>query len=168
MPANSMNSIAYANRKNRVVFKARNFWSGLLFGVGLAAFIDEAGFHLLLQWHHFYDQSTLAAGLLSDGLFHAFGWFATISSLFLFADLRRRNALWGKRWIGAMLFGLGAFQVYDGLVHHKLLKLHQIRYNVDILPYDLVWNIGGASVLLTGAFLLLQTRKAMKNPKEDD
>ncbi|UJF26502.1 DUF2243 domain-containing protein [Planococcus sp. 107-1] len=168
MPANSLNSIAYANKKNRVVFKARNFWSGLLFGVGLAAFIDEVGFHLLLQWHHFYDQSTLAVGLLSDGLFHAFGWFATISSLFLFADLRRRNAFWGKRWIGAMLFGLAAFQLYDGLVQHKLLRLHQIRYNVDIFPYDLVWNIAGASVLGIGAFLLLQTRKAVKKPKEEE
>lgn len=168
MPANSTNPGAYANEKNRVVFMARNFWSGFLFGIGFAVFIDEVVFHLILQWHHFYDQSTFEIGLVSDGLFHAFGWFATISSLFLFADLRRRNALWGKRWAGAMLFGTGAFQVYDGLIQHKLLKLHQIRYDVDILPYDIIWNIAGFSVFLIGFFLLLHTRRPLKKQKAEN
>jgi uncharacterized membrane protein len=29
------------------------------------------------------------------------------------------------------LLGLGAFQVFDGIVDHKLLQLHQVRYGVD-------------------------------------
>ncbi|MBB3111577.1 putative membrane protein [Paenibacillus phyllosphaerae] len=52
----------------------RNLWSGVLFGLGAVAFIDEAIFHQLLHWHHFYDKSTTGIGLLSDGLFHAFSW----------------------------------------------------------------------------------------------
>jgi uncharacterized membrane protein len=40
------------------------------------AFIDETVFHQLLHWHHFYDKSTLAVGLVSDGLFHAGGFIA--------------------------------------------------------------------------------------------
>ena len=49
----------------------RSIWSGVLAGVGLVAFIDETVFRQLLHWHHFYDKSTLAVGLVSDGLFHA-------------------------------------------------------------------------------------------------
>ena len=39
----------------------RTIWSGVLAGIGLAAFLDETIFHQLLHWHHFYDKSTLAA-----------------------------------------------------------------------------------------------------------
>lgn len=46
-----------------------NFWSGILFGLGMIAFIDETVFHQLLHWHHFYDKSTTDVGLVSDGLF---------------------------------------------------------------------------------------------------
>ena len=162
MFTNTENARAYANGKNRKVYSSRNLWSGVLFGFGLAAFVDETVFHQLLHWHHFYDLSTSDIGLVSDGLFHAFSWFATIASLFLFADLRRRNALWPKRWFGGMLFGAGAFQLYDGTIQHKLLKLHQIRYNVDILPYDLAWNAIALLLLVSGAVLLWKTRKSPK------
>jgi uncharacterized membrane protein len=32
---------------------------------------------------------------------------------------------------------LGGFQLYDGTLQHKWWRFHQIRYHVDILPYDL-------------------------------
>ena len=132
----------------------RSVLSGVLFGVGFASFVDEAVFHQLLHWHHFYDRSTPAAGLVSDGLFHAFGWFATVAALFLFADLRRRQALDLRRWWAGLLLGAGGFQLYDGTVQHKLLGLHQIRYGVDIAPYDWVWNIVAVLMLAGGAALL--------------
>ena len=138
----------------------RNVLSGVLVGVGIAAFVDEVIFHQLLQWHHFYDQSTAAAGLFSDGLFHAFGWFAVVAGLFLFADLRRRGILIPARWAGAVLLGTGAFQLYDGTVQHKLLNLHQIRYEVELLPYDLAWNAAAVLMLGAGIFLLVRTREA--------
>ena len=61
--------------KNKLLH--RNHWSGILFGIGMVAFIDEAVFHQLLHWHHFYDKSTTEIGLVSDGFFHAFSWLAT-------------------------------------------------------------------------------------------
>src|SRR3954452_6123727 len=100
----------------------RTVWSGVLFGIGTAAFVDETVFHQLLHWHHFYDRSSSAAGLVSDGVFHAFGWFAVVASLFLLADLRRRSALQTPRWAGGALLGAGAFQLYDGTIQHKLLR----------------------------------------------
>ncbi|EGA91058.1 hypothetical protein GPDM_02180 [Planococcus donghaensis MPA1U2] len=152
--------------KNQGSYSFRNLGSGLLFGMGLVAFIDEAVFHQILGWHHFYDKSTTAVGLFSDGLFHAFSWFATVASLFLLADLRRRNSLWIKRWINGVFLGAGFFQLYDGLVHHKLLELHQIRYHVDILPYDIVWNGVAVIILLVGVFLYMQTQKSKRAAKE--
>jgi uncharacterized membrane protein len=142
----------------RSAYAGRNLWSGILFGLGLVAFIDEVIFHQLLHWHHFYDKSTTDIGLVSDGLFHAFSWFATIGASFLFSDLRRRNALWLKRWVGGVLLGGGAFQFYDGTIHHMVMKIHQIRYNVDIFPYDLIWNILAAALIVVGMFLVYRTQ----------
>ncbi|WP_114571803.1 DUF2243 domain-containing protein [Exiguobacterium flavidum] len=139
---------------NRADHAKRNLWSGFLFGVGLVAFFDEVVFHQLLHWHHFYDKSTTDAGLVSDGLFHAFSWFATVGSLFMLADLRRRLAWWKERWIAGVFLGVGVFQLYDGIVQHKLLELHQIRYGVEILPYDLAWNISAFLLIIIGIVLL--------------
>jgi len=138
--------------------RSRNLLSGVLFGIGLAAFIDETVFHQLLHWHHFYDKSTPDVGLVSDGLFHAFGWFAVVAALFLFADLRRRQGLWWTRWVAGLLLGAGGFQLYDGTIQHKLLGLHQIRYHVDLVPYDLTWNVLAAVMIVIGVVLTLRTR----------
>jgi uncharacterized membrane protein len=138
---------------------SRNLWSGILFGIGLAAFIDETVFHQLLHWHHFYDKSTSDMGLVSDSFFHAFSWFATIGGLFMVADLRRRIAFSLKRWWGGVLIGSGGFQLYDGIIQHKLLKIHQIRYVDNILIYDIIWNAVAVIMLVAGTILLLQTRE---------
>ncbi|MBW7455503.1 DUF2243 domain-containing protein [Paenibacillus sepulcri] len=158
-PSTRSKDKAYAPRS------ARNLWSGVLFGFGIVAFMDETVFHQLLHWHHFYDKSTTGAGLVSDGLFHAFSWFATIASLFMLADLRRHQALRIKRWWGGVFLGAGIFQLYDGLIQHKLMRLHQIRYNVDIIPYDLTWNIIAALLIVTGILLIVRTRNASLAPE---
>jgi len=145
-------------QENSANYSYLNLWSGILFGLGLVAFFDEAVFHQLLHWHHFYDKSTTSLGLISDGLFHAFSWFATIGSLFMFANLRIKKSLYIKRWIGGVLLGAGLFQLYDGTVQHKWMKLHQIRYNVDIMPYDLTWNITASIMTLIGCILIFKTR----------
>lgn len=147
----------------RKPFTARNIWSGFIFGIGIVAFIDEAVFHQILHWHKFYDQATTEIGLISDGLFHAFSWFATVGGLFLFADLRKKNALWPKRWVGGILLGAGAFQLYDGTIHHKVMRVHQIRYNVNIVPYDLIWNGIAIALILIGVTLIWSTSKVLRN-----
>lgn len=135
--------------------------SGFLFGCGIAAsMIDLFIFHLGLQWHHFYDLSTHEVALVTDGFFHAFGWFITIWGLFLLADLRRRTEVAWKRWAGAVVTGVGFFQLFDGVIDHKVLRIHQVRYDVELLPYDVAW-IGSAVLLLgIGALILWRTRPA--------
>ena len=145
--------------RDRSSRRARSTLSGVLAGVGLVAFVDETVFHQLLHWHHFYDRSTPDVGLVSDGLFHAFGFVAVVTGLFLLADLRRRRSLDVGRWVGGVLLGAGGFQLYDGLVQHKVLGLHQIRYGVDLLPYDLTWNVVAAVLVVGGAVLTVRSRR---------
>ncbi|WP_347552001.1 DUF2243 domain-containing protein [Pseudalkalibacillus hwajinpoensis] len=152
-----------SEKLNRFKYSKRNLWSGILLGIGIAAFLDETIFHQLLHWHHFYDKSTTNMGLVSDGLFHAFSWFATIGSLFLVADLRSRSAFWLTRWIGGMLLGMGGFQLYDGTIQHKLLRIHQIRYVEDVVLYDLVWNLSAIGMLIVGLFFFIKTQRKLNS-----
>ncbi|MGG3560889.1 DUF2243 domain-containing protein [Neobacillus rhizosphaerae] len=151
-----------SNGTTRSIYINRNLWSGILFGIGLVAFIDETVFHQLLHWHHFYDKSTKAIGLVSDGFFHAFSWFATVGGLFMVADFRRRNAWLPMRWVGGVLLGAGGFQFYDGTIQHKLMRLHQIRYNVQILPYDMVWHITSIIMIIIGIVLVIRSAKKIR------
>lgn len=41
-----------------------------LIGAAVMTPVDEAVFHRILGWHHFYDRSTSGVGLPSDGLLH--------------------------------------------------------------------------------------------------
>lgn len=103
---------------------SRSFWGPFLIGVGMTSELDELVFHQLLAWHHFYDRSTPAVALMADGLLHAGNSIALVAGFFLFADVRRRQALettWA--WAGFFL-GAGAFHLFDGLVDHKVLRLH--------------------------------------------
>src|SRR3954447_19408380 len=142
-----------------VTLKGRSVWAGVLIGIGIAAFVDETVFHQLLHWHHFYDRSTPDVGLVSDGLLHAFGFVAVVAGLCLLAGLRRRQALVVDRWVSGLLLGAGGFQLYDGLVQHKVFGLHQIRYGVHLLPYDLTWNLVAAGLVVAGAVLTVRSRR---------
>ncbi|NGZ74427.1 DUF2243 domain-containing protein [Saccharibacillus alkalitolerans] len=161
------NPAAAEDRRGSGKSGSRSLWSGVLFGIGCMAFVDEVVFHQLLHWHHFYDLSTSGAGLVSDGLLHAFSWFASVASLFMLADLRRKRSLLVPRWIGGLLTGAGFFQLYDGIVHHKLMQIHQIRYGVDLTAYDWSWNIAGAVLLLAGIVLTIRSGREQSRLKGD-
>jgi uncharacterized membrane protein len=138
--------------------RGRSAFVGFAIGVGIMAAVDEIVFHQILGWHHFYDRSTPQIGLLSDGLLHTAELVIFVAALFALADVRRHDTLAPMSAWGGFFLGLGAFQVFDGIVDHKLLRVHQIRYGVDLLAYDLAWNAAGAILLLIGAVLLWRAR----------
>ena len=142
----------------------RSLGVAVLLGVGVMAAVDEIVFHQILAWHHFYDRSTTQIGLLSDGLLHATELVLLVAGFFLFADLRQRRALHARAAWAGVLLGAGAFQLFDGLVNHKVLRLHQIRYEVDLLPYDLAWNGAAVLLLAVGAWLALRSRRSHSAP----
>ncbi|WP_153396488.1 DUF2243 domain-containing protein [Ornithinicoccus halotolerans] len=128
-------------------------------GVGIMAAVDEIVFHQLLGWHHFYDRDSTAVGLASDGLLHAAELVLLVAGGFWLADLWRRGLVRPVPAWGGFLAGAGGFQLFDGLVNHKVLRLHQVRYDVELLPYDLAWNLTGAVLLLAGLLLVLRARR---------
>lgn len=44
------------------------------------------------------------------------------------------------------------------MVSHKLLGIHQIRYGVDLLLYDVTWIGSAVLLLLLGVVVLRRTR----------
>ena len=130
--------------------------TGIILGVGLVGSLDEIVLHQLLQWHNFYVHTTEYWRIFIDGLFHIF------TSALLFAGAMR---LWGQRrslgtlssarpLIAGILLGMGGFNLYDGIVQHKLMQLHPVREGVEnLLLYDLVYN-GIALLLLIAGWLV--------------
>ena len=130
-------------------------WPGLLVGIGVAGTLDEVVLHQLLRWHHFYDRGSQAAGLVSDGIFHIASTVALAVGLVLLVERRRASPEPLRRGVAGVLLGAGGFNLYDGLVQHKLLGLHQVRAGApNNLPYDLAFVGLAVAVLLAGAALL--------------
>lgn len=143
----------------------RSMWVAALIGIGIMAGVDEIIFHQILAWHHFYDRSTTSIALLTDGLLHAAELIAIVAGFFMMMDLWRNHSLIKRRaWAGFFL-GLGGFQLFDGIIDHKVLRLHQIRYVENILPYDIAWNASAVLLLLIGFFLVKRAR-AYEREKE--
>ena len=127
------------------------------------AAVDEIIFHQLLAWHHFYDRATAEWALFSDGVLHAAEIIALVAGFFLLSDLRRRHSLspiWA--WSGFFI-GAGGFQLFDGIIDHKVLRVHQVRYDVDnLLIYDILWNAFGLLLILIGLGIGIKARATRK------
>lgn len=134
----------------------RSLRAGTLAGVGFMAAVDEIIFHQLLAWHHFYDRSTTDIGLMTDGLLHAAELLAISAAFIMLLDLGRRRQLSKPHVLAGLCLGAGGFQLFDGIINHKVLRLHQIRYVDNVLPYDLTWNAVAIALLLVGFGLLRQ------------
>lgn len=127
--------------------------TGLVLGIGAMGALDEIVFHQLLQWHHFYDHADDFGRIASDGLLHL----ATLTLLLvgvgrLWAGRRALAALLSARPLRAgILLGMGGFQLFDGVIDHKVLRLHQVRTDTAaLLPYDVAWNAVALLLLLAG------------------
>ncbi len=148
-----------ADRTPSALLRDRSFWGAFLVGVAIMAGVDEIVFHQILAWHHFYDGSTTAVALVSDGVLHAAELFFLVAGFFVLADARRRSSLSRPRAWAGFFSGAGVFQLWDGLVDHKVLRVHQVRYDVDLLPYDLAWNGSALVLLAVGVALALRSRR---------
>lgn len=143
--------------------RKRSFYSVIPLGIGVMAAVDEIIFHQLLGWHHFFDWGTPAFSLLSDGLLHSAELILFVVGFFLFSELWKKQRLDRHAAWSGFFVGLGGFQLFDGIIDHKVLRLHQIRYVENTLPYDLVWNGVGVMLLLIGWLI---HRRSVAKPRD--
>ena len=160
-PAGNATSELETRRRRSVLL------TGMLLGIGIIGFLDEAILHQLLQWHTFYWGTDQHGRIVSDGLFHVFS-----TSILLWGAYRlwrtprdwiepRREALFA-----AILIGAGGFNVYDGLIDHLVFHFHLVNEQVCPVvnannsiascPQDIPFEIGFTSigiVLLVGGIL---------------
>jgi uncharacterized membrane protein len=131
-------------------------WPAVLVGIGAAGSLDEIVLYQLLRWHHFYDRASQAAALIADGVFHLGSTAVLAVGLVLLVQRWRAGSGPPRRAVAGILVGAGGFNLYDGLLQHKLLGLHQVRAGApDNLPYDLAF-VGLAAVVLLAGLLLLR------------
>jgi uncharacterized membrane protein len=121
----------------------------VLIGIGIAGTLDEVLLHQLLNWHHFKtgDESV---EMLTDGAFHLLSTASLVTGLIL---VWRRGIRPGRALYGGILVGAGAFNLYDGTIQHKVLKLHEVREGEPTLAYDAVFIGVALAVLLAGVLL---------------
>ena len=141
---------------------------GVVTGIGVAGTLDEVILHQLLYWHHFYDRS-FAADMVSDGLFHlASTAFLVVGLSWAMASVwrgrdgdRERAGAWRRFWAG-LLLGAGGFNLFDGTVQHKVLRLHEVRMDAaDPLPYDVAFLGIAVTVAVTGGVLLRRSARPL-------
>jgi uncharacterized membrane protein len=136
-------------------------WTGIVLGMGTAGALDEIILHQLLQWHNFYVHTTLSGRIISDGLFHLLSFALLMTGALRLWQQRQRISQLGsaRPLLAGVLMGAGGFNLYDGTIQHKLLRLHPVREGVaNQLPYDIAFNSIALLVLLLGWLLWRRAR----------
>ncbi len=138
----------------------------LLLGIGLGGFFDGIVLHQLLQWHHvlssWYPPTTmenLRLNTLWDGIFHSATYVVLVLGLYLFwRSIQTWGLQWsGRRFMGAMLVGWGAFNLVEGLIDHAVLGVHHVNEQAARSQW-FWWDAGflawGAVMVAAGAWLM--------------
>lgn len=130
---------------------------------GLGALLDVLVFHLVFQWHHLlssvYPPGTLAGlrtNVYFDGVF-SLGMVGLMSlgAAAIWRALNRAERPHSPvRVVGGLLVGAGAFNLFDGVVDHYVLDVHDVVHGTRALNPHWI----GASLLLLGAGVLVYTR----------
>ena len=75
----------------------------------------------------------------------------------------------GRTLVGAMLAGLGLFNVVEGVINHQILGLHHVHeYAANRLAYDLAFLAFGAALLLAGGALTRAVRPESRRAALDE
>ena len=155
----------------RTAVTRRGLLAAGVFGFGFSGLIDVLVLHHVLQWHHLvsgiYPMDTvdgLRINIFADGLFSV-GMLviAGIGAGLLWRAERRTVAPLAVRPVaGAAVIGLGVFDVFDAVVDHALLGLHQPvgpggqplsvggRYNPHWIVVSLLFVAAGYYLYSTG------------------
>lgn len=141
--------------------RRRLLLSGSTIGFGFGAVIDVVLFHQIFQTHHllsgFYDPYSLdglRTNVMFDGLF-TLGMLA-IMAVGLGLLWRLTNGT-DRRFsttylVGAIVVGMGTFNVIDGVVSHYVLDLHNVAHGTE--AWNPHWLAVSVLLLVFGLWLL--------------
>jgi uncharacterized membrane protein len=133
--------------------------AGIAIGVGMGGFVDGILFHQILQVHSMVSARVarttvvgLEVNMFWDGLFHAFTWATTALGIALLWRAARsaRSFPPAAPFVGAALFGWGAFNLVEGVIDHALLSVHHVIENADHLIPDLLFLGSGVVLSIVG------------------
>ncbi|WP_306056869.1 DUF2243 domain-containing protein [Natronococcus wangiae] len=130
-------------------------------GFGFGAVIDTVVFHLTFQTHHllsgFYDPYSLdglRTNVMFDGLFLlATLGIASVGLGLLWTTVNGTAERFSTRYlVGAIVVGAGVFNVFDGVVDHYLLDLHNVVHGTE--AWNPPWVVASVVMLAVGLLLL--------------
>jgi uncharacterized membrane protein len=133
--------------------------AGVVLGIGVGGFVDGIVAHQLLEWHHMLSgwypldgEHNMRVNMVGDALFHLFSLLVVLVGIGLLAHARPPENR-GRRLVGWMLAGWGAFNLVEGVVDHLVLGVHHVRSGQDQLAYDLGFLAFGVVLLAVGTWL---------------
>lgn len=138
---------------------------GAVAGFGLGAMVDTLVFHLIFQTHHLlsgvydpYSYDGFRTNVMVDGLFLvATGLVALVGVAMLWwtangAD-RRLSGVHAAGWAA---IGAGVFNLFDGVVSHYVLDLHNVVHGTE--AWNPPWVVVSVVMLAAGALVVSRTR----------
>ncbi|QSW98549.1 DUF2243 domain-containing protein [Haloterrigena alkaliphila] len=153
---------------SRDSLRRRLLLAGGTAGFGMGAVVDTVIFHLTLQTHHllsgYYDPYSLdgyRTNVMFDGLF----LIATLTVAFVGLGLLWRLVNGTDRrfsttyLVGSILVGAGVFNVFDGIVDHYVLDLHNVVHGTE--AWNPHWVVVSVVMLALGVALLQTVDRAV-------
>lgn len=141
--------------------------AGVVMGMGIGGFIDGILFHQILQLHGMVSNKLSidtfvgkAVNMFWDGIFHALTLIAVIIGFALLVRLLKRRDInpSPKLALGGAIAGWGIFNLVEGIIHHQIIKLHNVN-EYSLQPE--VWNysfLGSGIILIVLGYLLIYHR----------
>lgn len=138
-------------------------WGGVA-GFGLGAMVDTLVFHLILQTHHLlsgiydpYSYDGFRTNVMVDGLFLvATGLVALVGIAMLWQTANGADRrLSAGHAVGWAVVGAGVFNVFDGVVSHYVLDLHNVVHATQV--WNPHWVVVSIVMLAAGVAIVSQS-----------
>jgi len=79
-----------------------------------------------------------------------------------YALVRNRQQVVPREALGWIVLAAGAFNLYDGTIQHKILRLHQVREGAaNDTPYDVVFLTTAVLAAIGGALAIAARRSEL-------
>ncbi|WP_394741403.1 DUF2243 domain-containing protein [Natronococcus roseus] len=141
--------------------RRRVLLAGGTVGFGFGAIIDVVIFHLTLQTHHLlsgiydpYSLDGMRTNVMFDGLF-LLGMLGVmgVGLGLTWRLVNGSDARFSTRYlIGSVVVGAGAFNVFDGVVSHYVLDLHNVVHGTE--AWNPHWLAVSVLMLAVGTLLV--------------